>query len=440
MIVCGLPAHVNAEKMEESSGGSQLEAMYEEMQAEVQAEMEGFEQKAEAQQGANAAYAEIEEAMRVNPEAEENVYAEEYGGAYINENNKLVVCVTAEDLAQDIDANVVSELSGETAQQAQDVMAGDIEYKVVAHSYNELAGISDEIADNYEKFYPVYGEGTSEYELLSTITGIGLSQKRNVVTVGINELSEQKITTFVSLFGDYGCVEFEEYPPAQDAETYYPGRKIFILVRNSKGIIEPSWMSIGFRCKRTVSSGTTQYGYVTCGHGCKDSVDGYIYVKMSDAENSTNPKGKICDPTYLGSVDASYIKRLNKEIKIASRTYYDASGGRNGDKLKTNAYMGVLAEGRVVYKCGAKTYKTSGTISDNYYKTTMNGVSFINLVKVEPKFCEKGDSGGIVYTYANGEYWPCGIIKGCPAKEELNVYGFYVKASEIAHYLNVQPY
>ncbi len=102
---------MNAEKMEESSGGSQLEAMYEEMQAEVQAEMEEFEQKAEAQQGANAAYAEIEEAMRVNPDAEENVYAEEYGGAYINENNKLVVCVTAEDLAQDIDANVVSELS-----------------------------------------------------------------------------------------------------------------------------------------------------------------------------------------------------------------------------------------------------------------------------------------------------------------------------------------
>ena len=39
-----------------------------------------------------------------------------------------------EDMAQDIDANVVSELSGEAAQQAQDVMAGDIEYKVVAHS------------------------------------------------------------------------------------------------------------------------------------------------------------------------------------------------------------------------------------------------------------------------------------------------------------------
>lgn len=30
---------MNAGKMEESSGGSQLEAMYEEMQAEVQAEM-----------------------------------------------------------------------------------------------------------------------------------------------------------------------------------------------------------------------------------------------------------------------------------------------------------------------------------------------------------------------------------------------------------------
>lgn len=192
------------------------------MQAEVQAEMEEFEQKAEAQQGANAAYAEIEEAMRVNPDAEENVYAEEYGGAYINENNKLVVCVTAEDMAQDIDANVVSELSGEAAQQAQDVMADDIEYKVVAHSYNELAAIQDEITDNYEKFYPAYREGTPEYELLTTITGIGLDEERNVVTVEIDGLSEQKITTFASLFGDYGCVEFEEGVAVQNAIEYDP--------------------------------------------------------------------------------------------------------------------------------------------------------------------------------------------------------------------------
>ena len=219
MIVCGLAAHVNAEKMEE---GSQLEAMYEEMQAEVQAEMEEFEQKAEAQQGANAAYTEIEEAMRVNPDAKENVYAEEYGGAYINENNNLVVCVTVEDMAQDIDANVISELSGEAAQQAKDVMAGNIEYKVVAHSYNELAAIQDEITDNYEKFYPAYREGTPEYELLTTITGIGLDEERNVVTVEIDGLSEQKITTFASLFGDYGCVEFEEGVAVQNAIDYDP--------------------------------------------------------------------------------------------------------------------------------------------------------------------------------------------------------------------------
>lgn len=189
MAVCGLPVHVNAEKMEESSGGSQLEMMYEEKQAEVQAEMELLQQKAEAQQGANAAYAEIEEAMTVNPGAEENVYAEEYAGAYINDNNTLVVCVTAEDMGRDIDANVISQLSGEAARQAQDVMAGNIEYKVVEHSYNELAHIQDEIADTYERLYPAYGEGTLEYDLLSTMTGIGLDQEKNVVTVEIDELS-----------------------------------------------------------------------------------------------------------------------------------------------------------------------------------------------------------------------------------------------------------
>ena len=435
MIVCGLAAHVNAEKMEE---GSQLEAMYEEMQAEVQAEMEEFEQKAEAQQGANVVYTEIEEAMRVNPDAKENVYAEEYGGAYINENNNLVVCVTVEDMAQDIDANVISELSGEAAQQAKDVMAGNIEYKVVAHSYNELAAIQDEITDNYEKFYPAYREGTPEYELLTTITGIGLDEERNVVTVEIDGLSEQKITTFAALFGDYGCVEFEECAPAQNAETYYPGQKIYVRAPNDKGDIVPTGLSIGFRCKRTISSGTIQKGYVTCGHGCKDSEDGYVYVDYGNAANKTNPKGKIFDATFSGSVDASYIKRLSKEIKIGSKTCYDAAGNKYGDAIKRDSYMGGIPQGRVVYKCGATTYKTSGTVSHNTYNSILDGVVFRNRVRVEGEFSKKGDSGGIVYTYANNEYVPCGIISS--GARYAPYFSVFVKASEIAYYLNVQPF
>ena len=440
MAVCGLPVHVNAEKMEESSGGSQLEMMYEEKQAEVQAEMELLQQKAEAQQGANAAYAEIEEAMTVNPGAEENVYAEEYAGAYINDNNTLVVCVTAEDMGRDIDANVISQLSGEAARQAQDVMAGNIEYKVVEHSYNELAHIQDEIINTYEKLYPAYGEGTPEYELLSAITRIGLDEEKNVVTVGIDELSEQKINNFTSLFGEYDCLEFEECAPYQETETYYPGRGIFIRSRDSKGRLCIDNISIGFRCYRISSKGNKQYGYVTCGHGCKDSVDGYVYASRSSAENQTNPKGIICNPTFSGSVDASFIRRINKDIKIGAKTYYDAAGNKYGDNIKRNAYMGGIARGAVVYKCGAASYKTSGYVTNNSDRFCLDGVWYNNFVRVDSKFCIEGDSGGIVYTYSNNEYVPCGIISGRSGDKNPDVYGYFSKASEIAYFLNVTPF
>ena len=43
-----------------------------------------------------------------------------------------------------------------------------------------------------------------------------------MVTVEIDGLSEQKITTFASLFGDYGCVEFEEGVAVQNAIEYDP--------------------------------------------------------------------------------------------------------------------------------------------------------------------------------------------------------------------------
>ena len=41
-------------------------------------------------------------------------------------------------------------------------------------------------------------------------------------TIEIDGLSEQKITTFASLFGDYGCVEFEEGVAVQNAIEYDP--------------------------------------------------------------------------------------------------------------------------------------------------------------------------------------------------------------------------
>ena len=43
-----------------------------------------------------------------------------------------------------------------------------------------------------------------------------------------------------------------------------------------------------------------------------------------------------------------------------------------------------------------------------------------------------------MYTYANNGYAPCGIISSGAKKAPY--FSVFVKASEIAYYLNVQPY
>ncbi len=147
-----------------------------------------------------------------------------------------------------------------------------------------------------------------------------------------------------------------------------------------------------------------------------------------------------CREDVLGRLEEGAKFDMNQEeVKIGAKTFYDASGGRNGDKLKTNVYKRGLAQNTVVYKCGVTTYKTSSCVSSQRFTKTLNGVKFINLTKVNSAFCQGGDSGGIVYTYQDNEYWPCGIVKG-HGGSGADGYAFFVKASEIANVLNVEPY
>lgn len=83
---------------------------------------------------------------------------------------------------------------------------------------------------------------------------------------------------------------------------------------------------------------------------------------------------------------------------------------------------------------GATSFKTSAKVLNTKYIYTVNGVKFTNLTKTED-FCQPGDSGGLVYTYYDSQYQPCGIVKG-----KGSGYTVYVKASEIGSAINAYPY
>lgn len=358
-------------------------------------------------------YNKIQEDMIVDEKEDGSlVYKDTYSGAYIDED-KLVVCVTQDEEIKD--------------------KTEDVEYRLVERSYNDLAYIQDKFGDLYTEYCKEYNEETEEYELLSDISGFGIDEEKNIVIVDIVELNNQKIELFERIFGKYDCVEFENVENmAEDSATYKPGSAIYVIIGRTSTSISYISCSMGYRAYRKTSESETgfQNGFVTCGHGVKDSVDKKIYSSSS----LSTVIGTIEATMYSGSVDASFVKKKSG-VAIDTSVQYNKNGGTtNTDEIATYYYMTYVAKGSTVYKVGATTYKTSAKVTSTNYTCTINGKKFTNLTQTG-KFAASGDSGGIVYVYYDSKYVPAGIMKACSSS-----YSYYVKATEILTYMNIYAY
>ena len=87
VIVCGIPVQISAQEFSETDGGDAVQALYEEEQEEMEITLEEVEE----QQELNAVYSEIEEEMTVNIDSEGSEYEEEYAGAYIEDENTILI-------------------------------------------------------------------------------------------------------------------------------------------------------------------------------------------------------------------------------------------------------------------------------------------------------------------------------------------------------------
>ncbi|MBD5087281.1 MAG: hypothetical protein HDT30_00495 [Clostridiales bacterium] len=359
----------------------------------------------------NQKYKKLKDEMTISQKSNGEVeYEDYYAGAYINEE-QLVVCVTdATDILEDA--------------------IGD-EYRIVKNSYNEMDEIVEEIGDKYSKLYGTYSNDTEEYILLNSIVGFGIDEEKNFVEVDILELNEKKEKIFHKLFGKYDCVKLQNAEgKMKDCTAYKPGRKLYVITEKNGTNIKRAFGSMGYRAYRNTASGERRYGFVTCGHSFMDSVDGKVYT--SSALNTVI--GKVGKTQYSGSVDAAFIRLANGNT-VSNKVQYDSSGSTSdGDTIASFTYMLSVAKGATVYKVGATSYKTSAKVLNTKYTYTINGVKFTNLTKTED-FCSPGDSGGLVYTYYDSQYQPCGIVKG-----KGSGYTVYVKASEIGNAINAYPY
>ena len=395
-------------------------ALLEEMCEQEQAENTIDEETLETQDELNETYAEIEDNMILSetkdPDGIETVYEDEYAGSYIDDD-KLVVCMTEK---QDADKDICEN-------------AENVEYRVVEYSYNELSALQDELSETYSDLYDRYPAGSEEKDLLSSISGFGVDEELNALVVEIVNLTKDKKAVFENLFGAHNEIVLrrtESIP--ENCSTYCPGKGIYVITKRKKTYVEYNTLSIGYRAYRKTKNGK-QYGFVTAAHGCQGSIDKNIYV--SDKFN--NVIGKIIKQQNSGSVDACFVE-IDKNHLVGTTTQYSNVLGetKNGDKIAKDCYMKSVSKGSRVYKVGVTTYRTAATIKNTKWNDTIEGIRYKNLT-LTSGFCDKGDSGGLVYTQYKGEYVPAGIIKGHDKKEKTS---FYIKATEIISALNVYPY
>ncbi len=408
----------------EQDGGDILETLYIEQQEAIVVD----ENEVALQGELNELYQIIESSMQENninnpsvyshnrSETAARTYSDTYAGSYIDDN-VLIVCVTSEDAMNQIDSNL-------------------IQYRLVGNSYNELDECKSGLTVKYQELYQEYENSTGkEIALLKSISGFGVDEELNAVIVDIADLTAEKEALFISLFGEKDNLVFQEAGAVgHDSTSYKPGQRIQVITNRDGSKVTYSLLSIGYRAYRTTSSGT-EYGFATCGHGIKNSLDGNVY------SSSGAVVGTISAWRYSGSVDASFVKLSSGNSITMTTMYSDEDGSTSGgDSIVPNYYMTSVAKGSTVYKVGATTYRTSAEVTNTNYDFTPSdtGVTFTNLTKTK-SFTDSGDSGGMVYMYYNGGYKPAGLVKGSGGWW-LWSYSVYVKASEVVSAMSIYPY
>lgn len=344
------------------------------------------------------------------------VYSEAYGGCYIS-NGKLVVCSTKGSAAE---KDVSPLLCSQT----------------VSHSYNELLSCNEMLLAKQQKLLnDIDMLNEDEQAVLSSIVGFGIDEELNAIVVDVIKITDNYENDFFSLFGfeDEPIVFQEVGAHTQEAATYKPGRAIYVITERNGSSVSYSRISIGYKAFYRLTS-YDEYGFTSCGHGVKDSVDGNVYSNSS----LTNIIGTRRRYRFSGSTDVSFIK-LSSGNSVTMQTHYsnDQGSTSNGDII-SGSYMTTVPKGSTVYKVGSTTYKTSATVKSTNYSTTLDGVSFTNLTKTSA-FVDAGDSGGLVYMYFNGKYNSAGIVTAMGGWWIFS-FSLYTKAVEVADQMSIYPY
>ena len=340
------------------------------------------------QERANEAYNTMLEAFAQSPatysSSNASVYPDAYAGSYLDENGNLVVMLTENVPHQ---RQLICQAAG----------SSQITFQSASYAMNDLEG-----SINQWRYEKEHGASTVLEDCVTAM----LLDEDNRVEIGIVDMTPAKIQQFREEVFDAPWLVFANAsgPVAQDS-TIMAGGAVKLGGYT---------YSAGFPCKRS-AGGTTQYGFVSAAHGTYEGVT---------VSSSGTVIGRITKWKYSGNTDASFIQITNSDW---SASYMVQCSSLTLQKVFSNP-----AVNTTVFKCGAATGQSAGTVkSTNLTFTTTQNIVLSNMTTATYSRAG-GDSGGIVYNAANQI---CGIHHG--AKDGLAV---FTKGTNVRDNLGISLY
>lgn len=365
----------------------------------------------------------------------EIVYPNYYGGAYINDDNKLVMLVKKEFATTRAACDLMSQIDDE-------VVITECEY-----SYSELQGAMEIIVDKIE-------QNTS---FAKKIGMLGIMESENKVLVCLYDKSDENTNWFKNEVIGTEMIRFEEMTPIVEPEgirfdsydmytrsysynTFDCGDSFMVRLANNKG----KFGSIGYRAKDEFGS----VGYVTAAHNFIDSL-GHFH-NIARAPIAPYPLlGHVANECWAyddGYLDAAFVEVTSDYHITNNLPVY------MGDTLSTEILE--PRAGHNVFMFGQKTLsETSSCVTGRVLSTS--GIVFdvigdSQIVRVSDvifaeEYGKLGDSGGVVIGLSSKDssvnLFPhtVGIHKG-KFTHNGRTYSVTIKAKNINERFNLTRY
>jgi len=348
--------------------------------------MERFDQAfLKSQSKASEAYQKLVKSFDPVGTPDASDFPEYYGGAFVNDEGKLVINVTdnAASISQDIKKRIGTD---------------EFILKPSKYSFKTLTGIMNTLN--------TYKLKKADSPISANFNSYALLDAQNSIVVYLDEYSQEQIEEFKKQVLDSPAIEFKKATgKVKDEINVNPGSSI-----TSGG----SGGSVGYRARRDGVD-----GIVTAGH---------LAALNADVEKDGTVFASCTARQYSGSVDASFC-----EITDTDYTPTNTLDGTSNTLSTTISEPGV---GTVINKIGASTGHTSGKVISTNASVTIGGVTFTNLTSADYSSAP-GDSGCIVYSYisSTNTRLTLGIHKASDGTTR-----YYVKANQINSALGTSRY